>query len=159
MQKEKYTFSIFCKSSNEVFPGVTPPLLPSDIDVYTNNSGTLQRPLIAAILRGKNSGHLVLVKIGDHYYKAYATGYSSRKHTRYRCGARSSPKCPWSCLFQKVKNENADGGFYFHVIENSKAKNHDCTPVDPILALKTSLATTLSANQTLALCYGNPEHI
>jgi len=105
--------------------------------VVHDASGTLQRPLIAAILPGEcGSGHSVLTKIDDRYYRAYAK-QTARHWILYRCKeAWSAGKCKWTGRLRKVLHggSDSDGGFHFDVIDNPKAEEHNCIPVDPVAA-------------------------
>ena len=99
-------------------------------EMYNDMSGTIQRPLIAAILPGEcGSGHSVLIKIEDKYYKTYAK-QTARHWILYRCKeAWSTGKCKWTGRLRKILH--SEGGFHFDVIDNPKAEVHNCIPVDP----------------------------
>ena len=97
--------------------------------VLSDLSGTIRRPLIAAILPGEcGSGHSVLTKIGGDYYKAYAK-QMARNWTLYRCkDGWSSAKCKWTGRLRKVMVEG--GGFRFDVLDNPKADEHTCNSIE-----------------------------
>ena len=115
--------------------------------VLCDLSGTIQRPLIAAILPGEcGSGHSVLTKVGAEYYKAYAK-QMARNWTLYRCkDGWSSAKCKWTGRLRKVMLQG--GGFRFDVLDNPKADEHSCNSID--IREKTWLGFPLASRPILA---------